>query len=194
MSDAIYIAKNTNDEFRWVGFDGSDADEDGDSAFGILLAKLRWDPVQDRWTPPPITWLPETIEREICDIPHFRSTIWCLNARAVDVLREMLERAGEVLPLAGLGGGYCAFNCLERYNALDRQVLESMLSRDRNYSIASTRISVPLLRARIGKSDIFKIPEAISQTFVSDRFRLTYEKAGLTGLEFHKTDLRNGEA
>ena len=190
MSDRIYIAKNRNDDFRWVGFDGSDADEDGDSAFGVLLAKLRWDPVRDRWTPPPITWLPETIGREICDIPQFRSTMWCLNARAVDALRDMLERAGEVLPLEGLGGSFSAFNCLERYDALDRQAFETILTRDRSYSIASTRKSVPLVRARIGDSDIFKIPEAVSQTFVSERFRLTYEKAGLTGLEFYQTDVR----
>jgi hypothetical protein len=190
MSDAIYITKNRNDEFRWVGFDGSDADEDGNSAFGILLAKLRWDPVGDHWTPPPIDWLPETIGREICDIPHFRSTMWCLNARAVDALEDMLERAGEVLPLKGLSNSFSAFNCLERYNALDRQALETIRTRDRNYSIASTRKSVPLLRARIGDSDIFKIPEAISQTFVSERFRLTYMRTGLTGLEFYQTDVR----
>lgn len=102
----------------------------------------------------------------------------------------MLERAGEVLPLEGFGGSFSAFNCLERYNALDYQSLETILIQDRNYSIASTRKSVPLLRARIGDSDVFKIPQAISQTFVSERFRQAYEKAGLTGLEFCQTDVR----
>lgn len=190
MGDAIYIAKNTNDEFRWLGFEDPNADEDGDSPFGVLLAKLRWDPLRDRWTPPPIGWLPETIKRKICDIPHFRATMWCLNARAVEALGEMLERSGELLPLDGLGGGYSAFNCLERYNALDHEAMKARLAKDPYYSIASDRKFVPLLGDRIGDADIFKIPEAITQTFVSARFKAAYDAAGLTGLDFHQTEVQ----
>ncbi len=190
MVGAIYIAKNTNDSFRWIGFDDPNADEDGDSPFGILLAKLRWDPVHDRWTPPPIGWLPETIKRKVCDIPHFRTTMWCLNARAREALGGILERSGEILPLEGLDGGYSAFNCLERYNALDHEAMKARFANDPYYSIASDRKFVPLLADRIGRADVFKIPEAITQTFVTERFKAAYDGAGLTGLDFHRTEVR----
>lgn len=39
MSGAVCIAKNTNDQFRWVEIDDPNADEDGDSPFGELFAR-----------------------------------------------------------------------------------------------------------------------------------------------------------
>jgi hypothetical protein len=184
MSGEIYIARNTIDEFRWVGFEDFQADGNNAAPFGLMLAKLRWDPLRDRWNPPPIRWLSEMMDRKTCDFPTFRSGIWCLSHRAFEALGELLERSGELLPLEGLGGEYRAFNCLERYNALHHVKMEAEQARDPYFSISSTRSKIHLVRSRIGHADIFKIPQALTHTFVSNRFKALYENASLTGLDF----------
>src|SRR5579859_4384783 len=86
IESECFLITETIDEFRWVGPVADTND------WGLKLARVRGEPVSSKWQPVPIEWLPETVNRKICDFPNFRSAMLCLSKRAAATeLRPMLE-------------------------------------------------------------------------------------------------------
>jgi hypothetical protein len=103
------------------------------------------------------------------------------SARAVDVLREMLEPNGEFLPLICDDGEFYLYNLLTQFDALDAEHAEV------EYFRSSGRLSdifrYALHADRLRGATVFRL-SGTSIDFVTQPFVDRVCEAGLTGFEF----------
>lgn len=181
---SIFMINEIIDEFQWLGI------PEMDEEIGVRLAKVQFSPVRDMFNPIRVEWLPETMNRKICDFPNFRSQFTCMSDRAIYHLNPLIYNEGEYLDLYGVEVEYKAFHCLTIYDALDHEFIAEMKRKDDFLSIASPSVALPLLLDRVGDSHIFHVPEVRNKFFVSEHFKEIYERNLLSGLSFHKVPIR----
>ena len=172
-----YMIMHTLERYRWIG-----PVRNGDKWERRLIA-VRSDPVTD-WVAVPVEWLPEMLNRPICDFPQFWSSILCVSRSALSVVGDFLRESGEILELSGLDGGYTGFHCLQTYDALDIAATDLAINAWPGIAFASPSFVPTLRRAAIGIGQVFRIKQSFQKIFVSDQFRVRYESASLTGLDF----------
>jgi len=103
------------------------------------------------------------------------------SQRAVDLIRDLLEPNGELLPVRHQLGVYYFFNCRRMSNCVDLE--KSEVSRIDGGVIASTRKLVFLDNMLDGLT-IFKIRTRLVEVFCSQIFVDRVEEAGLQGFKF----------
>ena len=111
------------------------------------------------------------------------------SARAVEVLGDMLERCGEILPLDCEGGDYVIYNVLALSDALDVEASEV-----ERYGRESGPMAVrrAVFRGDLLKEPIFKVrEEPFVQVYVTDEFVDRVVGAGLTGFDFRPCEVRS---
>ncbi|MBK9260186.1 MAG: hypothetical protein IPM54_10160 [Polyangiaceae bacterium] len=144
-------------------------------------------------TPRLATWKPVVVKRvrgskreafRPADLPYEGGSL-ILRRSAVDVLRDMLEAHGELLPLQDEGG-------VELY-VLNLRAVDDALDEPRssvNYVGGTDRISrikkPVFIPSAVEGVDIFKLRRKLSQIYFSDRFVARVKAAKLKGLNFTK--------
>lgn len=179
----LYLVAHVDDEFRWIG------PLDGDKEAQQRLGRVRFEAVRESWVAIQIGWLPETVDRAISDFPTFWVGVLAVSRRAREVLNELLEPAGEFLPLDGLNGEYVGYHCLRTQVAVDEAETEKALKQTAIRSFASPTFLPVLQKKAIDDIDVFRLPQSFGKLFVSQRFKDEYERAGLSGLDFRAVSL-----
>jgi hypothetical protein len=110
------------------------------------------------------------------------SSALMFRPRAISVLKSMLLKYGELLPLDCDDADLVVYNVTCMVNALDEEA--SIIDRFRDGRIMHVRRHV-FREALIRDVEIFKIPNLrVSSTFVGQRFVDLWKTAGLKGLQF----------
>ncbi|WP_149497469.1 imm11 family protein [Roseiconus lacunae] len=143
------------------------------------------------WNPHKLAdvWEPQKVIGDVagfCDYPTVDNKP-AFSARAVAVLRDLLEPCGELLPLLTPIGEYFAFNIQVVSDALDRERSNASLgdpgsSKETAFGIKHFIFNESLL----GDHAIFRVREYPPMVVVSDQFKTRAEDAGLNGLHFAK--------
>ena len=165
------------DGFEWVKCIDSRGEEPVLSFDGARLGG-RWDPLRVR-----IIREDEGMEFATSDFPWWGAHALVMRSHAVDVLRDMLDSCGEVLPLRnGDGQGLYVFNA-SAVDGLDEQ--RSCVLRFGDGRIM--HIEKPeFLVDVIAGLDLFRLPHRASPTYVSERFVRRVCQERLVGLEFNE--------
>ncbi len=119
------------------------------------------------------------------DFPWLGAHALVMRQKTVEALRDMLERSGEILPLATDDGTVLwVLNVTRVLDAIDEQHSEVLRfpGSGRIMRIKSLAFLEPTVRG----VDIFRLPHRASSTYVSDRFVKAVQGAGLEGLEFKR--------
>jgi hypothetical protein len=180
----IYMINEIIDKYRWIDLPETAHELE------ISLAKTKFEPIKGAFDPIKIEWIPETINREVCDFPNFKSQFTCMSKKAIKYLSSLIGESGEFIELEGIDREYKAFHCLTVYNALDVDIVEEMRKSDKYFSLASPKIVLPLCLEKIGNAHIFHIPEVKNKFFVSQAFKNIYDRNILTGLIFNEVPTR----
>jgi hypothetical protein len=143
--------------------------------------RLSWQPVPMR--------LEKTDECERpladADAPWFESHALVLKQAAVTAMRDMLENAGQILPLKCREVDLWIFNATNVVDALDRQSSQFWTVPGTNRIALIQR---HVFRAeKLDGCDVFKLPDLrASPTFVSERFAERWTSANLRGVVFEQ--------
>lgn len=123
-------------------------------------------------------------EKPVGDFASLAASIpLVLSERAMGILRPLIGRDVEVLPLRSAAGSFSALNvlacdCLDLENSVVERFSTGRIKRIEAYSFREERIA---------ERRIFRIPEEImSRTFVDDVLKEAIERNALTGLIFSK--------
>jgi hypothetical protein len=137
------------------------------------------------WRPMPVARLAvddEGKSRAEADLPWLGGHVLVLRARAAATLAPLLDRYGELLPLACPDADLWLFNVLTVVHALDEENSELIRFDDGNILDVVRYEFRPHMAAGMA---VFKVPQLLrGPLFVSDEFVEAVATAGLTGPEF----------
>jgi len=139
------------------------------------------------------TWKPVAVRRvradehqasNPSDFPWLGSHALVMRPSAVVALRDILDKSGEVLPLATDDGVelFVLNACV--IDALDES--KSKLTRFPGTNRVMRIKDVAFVASAIEGVDLFRLPHRASSTYVSGRFAERVKAAGLRGLVFNK--------
>lgn len=133
--------------------------------------------LQSHWKPLKITFRQnDESKNKVPDIGLWRNASMILSPKATEVLRPMLVKLGELLPLDFEGKEYSLFNCMTEVAAdesLSVKVEEDGFFMDVEKLAFSSILSTP----------IFKSPfENSRNLFCTESFKAAIEGAGLSGI------------
>ena len=118
------------------------------------------------------------------DFPWLGSDALVMRRKAIEVLRDILETHGEVLPLKTDDGiELFAFN-VRVVDALDETQSSIMKFPGTNRIMRIQKVA--FIASAVQGVDAFRLPHRASSTYVSQRFVDRVTAAGLVGLEFKK--------
>lgn len=121
------------------------------------------------------------------DFPSLASSMPVFSQRACDVLKEILEGSGQLLPLACDEGKYFAFNVTNLCDAFDKNA--SQVTELPGGGIIMVQKYV-LFGSRIKDEPIFKVPEtAVLHVFVNQRFKDIVDSNNLKGFLFERVEV-----
>jgi hypothetical protein len=177
MSRAIYeplVAEG----YEWVN-----AIQDGDyEVFRQLDGKPRaatWKPIAVRRV--------RADERQAfnpSDFPWLGSEALVMRRLAVDLLRDLLDANGEVLPLTTDDGAELFVLNARVIDALDEPSSSLMKFPGTNRIMRVKKVA--FIASAIEGADLFRLPHRASSTYVSERFIERVKATGLRGLSFNK--------
>jgi hypothetical protein len=132
------------------------------------------------------TWSPTEVEgrvRKFNDFPcvNFKPAF---SSRAVDVLRDLLEPNGELLPFSTSIGEYFAFNTTTIADILNHSKSTIQWLVEPITAFLVTRYEFD--STRLDKLSIFRIPECPSDEYVTERFVQRVTENKLNGFHFAK--------
>ena len=116
------------------------------------------------------------------DCPNFGTHVPVFNPRSVEILADLLEGNGELLPIRCDGEDYFLFNVTRVVDALDQQNSDLDLFDDGDILEIDRHVFIP---EKLPSLSIFKIPQMVlADVFVTDPFVDRVESAGLKGFDF----------
>jgi hypothetical protein len=123
---------------------------------------------------------------------HLCSGAFVVDAEAMEKLRDILEMAGELLPLEHKGTPFYLVNILECVNCLDEKKTKWVIGKTTGAKIRIAKYHFE--RSRLSESTLFKIPEtSLGEVLCvsglkdpEDEFKAQVESLGLKGLIFEK--------
>jgi hypothetical protein len=118
------------------------------------------------------------------DFPNlFLPGVPVFSLRAVDVLKNMLQENGEILPLSCNEGEYYAYNVTTTIDALDES--KSELERFKSSGRIMEVSRYVFFGDRLIDASIFKIPQfPRTDVYVTDKFRKIVDDNHLIGFDF----------
>jgi hypothetical protein len=134
------------------------------------------------WKPLATGFSPHTSERPRGDVSSLNSTLLVLTRKAINVLQDVINETGELLPLI------CDEEPLWAFNVTN--VLEGALDLEQSSYKQFDTGHLYGIKKYVFKEDvvadqyIFRESKINGQLFVTDRFRNIVEDAGLLGFEF----------
>ena len=118
------------------------------------------------------------------DFPWLGEHALVMRREAVDVLRDVLEAHGEVLPLVTEDATELWMFNARAIDALDEG--RSNIVRFPGTNRIMRIVKIAFVESALRGVDIFRLPHRASSTYVSQRFFDRVRDAGLVGLEFKK--------
>ncbi|MGH2662091.1 MAG: imm11 family protein [Actinomycetota bacterium] len=152
-----------------------------------LIGAFDGTPMAGTWTPPRVEVLAEEdgAARPPGDFPSLGGYAPVFSRRATDAVEDLLEDAGELLPLDSPDGTYLVFNVTRVLDALDED--RSDVRRFKSTGRIMNIDRYQLIPERIGDAPIFKLSQIPRMyTFVTDRFVHRVRDAGLAGFLFDR--------
>ncbi len=138
------------------------------------------------WAPPSVKVLrDDKFNRNLPpgDFPHLAVAVPVFSLRAINVLRDMLEENGQILPLSCAEGEYYAFNVTTFIDALDES--HSEVERFESSGRIMQVLKYAFFSDRLAGATIFKIPQFPgSEVYVTDKFRKLVIDNSLLGFKF----------
>jgi hypothetical protein len=140
------------------------------------------------------TWVPKSLKlswpapavvgnvRRFNDFPCLEMTSPAFSRRAVDMLRDLLEPNGELLPLRHKIGTYFFFNCTRMTNCID--LTESKTMKLDDGGVVSSTEKLVFIDKMLDDLTIFKIRTQLIEIFCIQSFVDRVEAAGLQGFLF----------
>lgn len=126
----------------------------------------------------------DTQDMKESDFPWLGSWAIVMRKTAIDELRIMLDKSGEILPLKTDDGVELSVLNAQVVDALDEVNSDTMKLPVTNRILL---VKKPVFfEERIKDLDVFRLPHRASSTYVSDRFVTRVKKARLRGLIFKK--------
>lgn len=170
----VYMLDADGDSYRGIYF----YDEDS-----ILGFTERFDgaPMKNSWTGKELfKYVPRYLPKG--DTPSFHASIPVFNARAVEVLADLLEPNGELLPIRCQGEDLFLFNVTRLVDALDEE--NSRLERFDDGRIWDIKL-YSFFREKLVTEAVFKLPQITSSwVYATGPFVERVQAAGLRGFDF----------
>ena len=133
-----------------------------------------------QWTPLEVQVIPPAGRPS--DFPDLAG-LPAFSGRAVTELRDLLEDAGELLPLNCRGGEFWAYNPTVVADAMDRNRSEVIWIDPRVKNLASRVVRYEFRPEALHGLTIFRLPECLGELFVTDFFRDRAVASRLEGME-----------
>jgi hypothetical protein len=144
-------------------------------------------PMRKSWSPLEVEVIRDSRHsgRPESDFPLLFGPVPVLSDRAARALGELLDGAGELLPLGGEGDGYHILNVTRVIDALDEQ--RSQFKRFPSSGRIMRVLRYAFRPEAIGDVAIFKLPQTVkSDVYVTDRFVDAVRRHELTGLAWDR--------
>ena len=158
---------------------------------GVIITQGDWrpfcdlfdgTPVSGPWTDVTIGWDPDMRRKPKGDFPSLLTHIPVFTSKAADVLSDLLEGSGELLPIMVDGEEYFLYNVTRVIDALDES--RSEIIRFDDFEIMDIDVHC-FFPEKIGDAAVFKIPQMVtSDVFVTDVFVDRVKSARLKGFKF----------
>ena len=149
------------------------------------LYEFKGMPIDAAWRPLRVRPLEEDLSLQSApgDCPSLFSGEPTLSLRAAEVLDEILDGNGELLPLECEEGRYFIFNVTRVVDALDE--MNSEIVRFANSQRVMTIKRFGFVPAQLEGVDVFKLPQLpLAHVFVTDNFVSRSRESGLLGFRF----------
>lgn len=132
-------------------------------------------------------WVPIRVKKIgdgfLSNAPGFSSHIPVFDKETVKVLMPLIQQDVEILPLSYREGKYYVINITTVLDCIDYHTAEYRTFRDKKRIMAFQKYA--FIASKVKNVNIFKIvEEPLRKPFVSDTFRETVIKNGLTGFRF----------
>jgi hypothetical protein len=196
--EAVYLMESDRDDPRGEGFARVDTEEPallGDRGWGDGQDRLRdfypSFPIKENWTPPQLAnvWRPLRVTGRVQvwnDFPTVSMVIPAFSQRAVEVLRDVLERNGELLPLKSDYGQWWAYN-LRTVADIVNLSKSTAYEADRNSQDVRRNFEhFVLYENRLRHLLVFRIRQDLSGIYVTQPFVDRVRQAGLRNIVFAK--------
>lgn len=168
------------DDYEWINCVRPEDDYEIFAAFDGSPRAAEWEPVMVRRV--------RADKRhgfKPSDFPWNGSHALIMRKKAVDALRDLLESAGEILPLSTEDDTELfVLNVTRVLDAIDEG--GSQIQRFPDSGRIMRIESIAFKESVVKGVDLFRLPHRMSATYASERFVIAVEKAGLVGLEFDK--------
>jgi hypothetical protein len=151
-----------------------------------LLDRFDGRPMAGSWSPLEVEVIRDSRHRgrPASDFPLLYGPVPVLSERAAHALGDLLDGAGERLPLRGGDGRYQALNVTRVLDALDEERCE--VKRFRSGRIMRV-LRYAFRPEAIGEAAVFKVPQMLkSEVYVTDRFADAVRRHGLIGLAWDR--------
>ncbi|MGC3967432.1 MAG: hypothetical protein QM775_08705 [Pirellulales bacterium] len=148
----------------------------------------------DDWRVNYKTWMPKSMRadwpvpaaagnvRRYNDYPCINLSYPAFSQRAVDLLRDILELNGELLPVRHQLGTYYYFNCTTMTNGVDLE--QSHITRTSDGGLVTSTKKLVFVDEVVKSLTIFKVRTQLMEVFVTQTFVDRVESAGLQGFSF----------
>jgi hypothetical protein len=152
--------------------------------------EMNCSPKMSAWCPPAV--YVSNPRLRLGNFLHLCSGGFVTDPKGLESLRDLLEMAGELLPLPHDGFTFWLTNVLECFNCLDAEASQWVLGKTTGARVAIRRYE--FFRDRFGESTLFKIPETAAGEVLTvsgmkdpeDEFKSRVEQAGLQGILFEE--------
>ncbi len=120
--------------------------------------------------------------RKFNDYPCINLVYPAFSQRAVDMLRDILEPNGELLPIRHKIGTYYFYNCTQMVNCID--LTKSKITKLKDGIITSTGDKLVFIDKMLEDLTVFKARTQLTELFCTQRFVDRVHAAGLQGFLF----------
>lgn len=169
------------------------------SIYGVMELIARQfhgtDSIAHNWSPLRLVYNDEDQDLPIGDFPWFYGYFPVFTWRSLQVLRDLLVKHGELLPLESPDGVFTAYKVLTHIDAIDRDRSEAEYF-PKTEAEKRRHAGPPLLyrlrrgvflEDKIGDTPIFKLANSLQETiYVSSEFVDRVVEAGLRGFAFNQ--------
>lgn len=164
------------ENFEWIN-------TTDDSDYELFLA-FDGIPRGHAWSPPKVRRVPANYDKEKneSDFPWLGGHALILRRKSLEILNNVLQTNGEVLPLADVDGAELFVFNAQVIDCLDEK--NSDFIRFPNTGRIMKLKSVAFQPNVIEGLDVFRLPHRATPTYVSERFVQMVQSAGLVGLDF----------
>jgi len=127
------------------------------------------------------TWPTPEVVGQVRKFNDYPCINWkpAFSQRAVDMLHDMLEPNGELLPVRHKLGTYYFYNCTRMTNCID--LTKSKVTRLKDGGIVTSTEKLVFLDDQLDDLTIFKVRTQLLEVFCTQRFVDRLEMAGLQG-------------